>query len=107
MNIDKEKNIKNFKCEVQRKLVSMSFNLTDDYKIKISNIIAETFVSYVLGIYEGIYDGFDIKAVELNNNILFKIQSLEKILLADILLSVSKANNKLTITNILTNIKQL
>lgn len=99
--------INNFQRELENKLSGKSFNILNNYEIEISNIIAGIFILYVLGIYGEKFDGFDIKPIELNNNILFKIDSTDKIHLADVLLSISMDKNNLDITHVLTTIKQL
>lgn len=106
-SINKEEITQNFQNEIQNKLLNKSFDVTGDYVIKVSNIIAEAFVLCVFDIYKEKYDSFDIKPVKLDNILLFKIQLVEGIQFVDVLLSISKNKDELIITNVLINIKEL
>lgn len=107
MIINKEEVTNKFQTEIESKLLNNTFDKTENYTIKISNVIAEVFIVNILGIYEGRVDGFDVKPIEMNNNILFKIQTTNEVPIADVLLSISIKENELTITNVLTTIKLL
>ena len=101
-------NVEKIQSEFVEKLKEALLNKTfkKEEKINIPRITADIFILYVLPYYKDIVN-FDVLPVDSYGTHLIKIETEDGFILAEILLSVRKENDSVTIFNILAKIKDI
>lgn len=96
----------NFSNKLKEKLLNKQFDMTGKFPPEIPKSVGEVFIIHLLEHFPKVSE-FDVKPIVQGNVLLVKVEADKSTTLVDVILPINISDNKLTINNVLTSIKNL